>query len=330
MLLRIPLILAALFLLLYGLLIWISKGPGERYAGPFKALSPEEKESMARLKEDVWQLAEQIGPRDIGKHPKALASAREYIRAQLQATGLEVQSEPYKVGGQSVENLIAERRGSESPERILLIGAHYDSVEATPGADDNASGVAALLEIARLLKEPRKISLRFVAFVNEEPPFFGSDEMGSFVNARGCLSRGDEIQGMLALEMLGYYRGEAGSQSYPPPLSLVYPDRGDFITFVGDWDSRALVRDLLKHFRARVQFPSELLIGHKMIPGVDFSDHRNFWQMGYPAMMITDTAFYRNQNYHEPTDRADTLDYPRLARLTRGLALALADYTDEL
>ena len=213
--------------------------------------------------------------------------------------------------------MVAELPGSAE---IVVIGAHYDSAVGTPGADDNASGVAALLVLARELRtrQPRR-TLRFVAFTNEEPPWFHGPEMGARHHARAAKARGDEIVAMLSLESIGYYRDEPGSQRYPAPFGAFYPDRGDFLMFVGNVASTGLVRRSVKAFRSARRFPSEGAAVPASIPGVDWSDHRAFWEEGYKALMITDTAPNRNPRYHEPDDTADTVDVARLSLVVSGL-----------
>ena len=211
-----------------------------------------------------------------------------------------------------------------------MVGAHYDTAWGTPGADDNGSGVAGLLELAGLLDVHEfKRTVRLVAFVNEEPPHFHNESMGSLRYARRCEERKENIVAMIALEMLGFYVDETGVQGYPPPLQHAYPETGDFIGFVGDFGSGGLVRKAIGHYRESTDFPSEGLVGPAWINGVDFSDHWSFWQAGYPAIMVTDTAFFRNEHYHKPTDTPDRLDYDRMARVIAGLARVVAALANE-
>lgn len=273
-----------------------------------------------RLEAIVRTLAEAIGPRSY-REPASLAAAADVITQSFQAGGYTVTFQPYEVKGQTYRNIIAERRGTEEPDRVLIVGAHYDTVEGTPGADDNASGIAVLLELARLHAETRfRKTVRFVAFTLEEPPFFRSQQMGSRVYARSLKERGEQVEGMLCLEMVGYYLQEKGSQSFPLFwLRWRYPTTGNFITVVSNSASEALqmrVRDALK---ANMTLPVETYQGPWWIPGVDLSDHSSFWKEGYPAVMLTDTAFYRNPHYHRDTDRSETLDYGSMADLTQGL-----------
>ncbi len=279
-------------------------------------------ETATRLRADVVALAGGIGPRDVRRHPAALGKAARFVEAGLAAgTGRPVRRLPFRVAAGEVVNLEVALPGAVEPQAIVVVGAHYDTVPTTPGADDNASGVAVLLELGRRLsgaKLPRTV--RLVAFTNEEPPFFKTDHMGSVVYARAAAAAGDRVVAMLSLETLGYYDPRPGSQSYPPGLGLLYPDRGDYLAFVGNTGSAALVKTALEAFRGAVDFPAESIAAPAFVTGIDFSDHWSFWQAGYPqAVMVTDTAFMRNRHYHEPTDTPERLDYDRLARVTDGL-----------
>ncbi|MFT7461176.1 MAG: Zn-dependent M28 family amino/carboxypeptidase, partial [Planctomycetota bacterium] len=202
-----------------------------------------------------------------------------------------------------------------------VVGAHYDTVLLSPGADDNASGVSALLEIARGLHGERlSKTVRFVAFANEEWPFFGREKMGSYVNAEHSRDRNERISGMISLEMLGYYSKESYSQAYPRPLNHFYPHQANFIAFVSNISSRKLLHETIGEFRRVSQFPSEGLIAPQfLVPDIKRSDHSSFWSYGYPAVMVTDTSNYRNRNYHTLRDRPDTLDYDSMARVVAGL-----------
>ena len=202
----------------------------------------------------------------------------------------------------------------------MVVGAHYDSVLGSPGADDNATGVAAVLEIARAcasLRWPR--TLRLVAFVNEEPPFFLGGDMGSLRYARRLREEGRNVVAMLSLETIGYYSDRPGSQQYPFPFRFFYPERGDFVAFVGNIASRDLVRRTVASFRSQAGFPSEGLAAPGWITGVGWSDHWSFWQQGYPAVMVTDTAPFRYPHYHAGTDTPEKVDYERLSRVVAGL-----------
>jgi Zn-dependent M28 family amino/carboxypeptidase len=287
----------------------------------------------ARLRAHVQLLAGEIGERNVWR-PDALRAAADYIRASWRALGYAVATQGYGTEGVWCENLAIEIPGQRAQERgIVLAGAHYDTVAGSPGANDNASGIAAVLEIARRLRDLRpEATVRLVAFVNEEPPFFYFGSMGSAIYARTARARGDDIRAMLSLEMLGYYSDRPGSQRYPPFLRWCYPDRGNFIAFVSNLRSRTVLRRLARAFTANSDFPLETLASPAIVPGVAWSDQRSFWRQGYPAVMVTDTAFYRYPHYHQGTDTPEKLEYVRMARVVDGLAGALADLagaTDE-
>jgi Zn-dependent M28 family amino/carboxypeptidase len=211
-----------------------------------------------------------------------------------------------------------------------VVGAHYDSCYETPAANDNGSGVAATLALARRFSlsgsslahrpgQPDR-TLRFVFFVNEEPPYFQTDDMGSLVYARACKAKNENIVAMLSLETIGYYRDEPGTQRYPiAPIGWVYPGTGNFISFVGNFSSRDMVRKAIATFRSSAEFPSEGAALPGWISGVGWSDQWAFWQAGYPGVMVTDTAPYRYPHYHRQSDTPDKLDYPRMARVVEGL-----------
>ena len=279
--------------------------------------------SEERLRRHVRTLAAEIGERHVWR-PQALHAAADYIRGELAALGYPVAPQAYEVHGVRCENLEVTIPGGARASEIVLAGAHYDTVEGSPGADDNASGVAGLIEIARLLRGARpQRTLKLVAFVNEEAPFFYFGEMGSKVYARAARARGDDIRIMLSLEMLGCYRDAPGSQAYPPFLKWFYPGRGNFIAFVSNLRSRRALAEFTRAFRAHSDFPAERLAAPALVPGLSWSDHLSFWRAGYPALMVTDTAFYRYAHYHQPTDTPERLDYARMARVVEGLARAL-------
>ncbi|MFZ5512154.1 MAG: M28 family peptidase [Pseudomonadota bacterium] len=281
-----------------------------------------------RLRRHVFGLAGDIGERHIWRFP-ALQAAARYIRGEWESLGLPVAAQGYEVDGRWCENLEITLPGTERPDEIVLAGAHYDTVQGSPGADDNASGVAGLIEIGRLLQHARlQRTVKLVAFVNEEPPFFYFGRMGSGVYARAARKRGDDIQVMLSLEMLGCYCAEQGSQAYPPLLSRFYPDRGNFIAFVSNLRSRRQLRRAVSAFKACSAFPCEWLASPAIIPGVSWSDQLSFWRAGYPALMVTDTAFYRNRHYHSPLDTPEKLGYGEMARVVEGLAGTLAVLAD--
>jgi Peptidase family M28 len=301
--------------------------PLESYRGPWVPLSPEETALRDALRRDVRVIADEIGNRNWFVHPR-LVEAAVWIEASLAQAGYKVRRLSYKVRGKTCDNLEVEIPGRTCPEEIVVIGAHYDSVPGCPAANDNGSGVAAVLALARAFAgaEPER-TIRFVAFVNEEPPFYHSSEMGSFVYARECRRRGDRVVAMLSLETIGYYRDERGTQMYPPPFSLFYPSEGNFIGFVGNVSSRALVQRCLETFRREVKFPSEGAALPGFITGIGWSDHWSFWKAGYPAAMVTDTALFRYPYYHSPEDTPEKLDYDRMARVVAGLERVARELT---
>ncbi|GAB4389351.1 MAG: M28 family metallopeptidase [Thermodesulfovibrionales bacterium] len=284
-------------------------------------------EIRANLEAAVRKLSEEIGPRSHAQTGR-LRLAAEWIAERLGASGCRVRRQEFGFGGNAYYNVEGEARGERADGPVLVVGAHYDTVEGTPGADDNASGVAVMLELARLaaLRPYAGITPRFVAFSLEEPPVFRSSRMGSMVYARSLRQEGARVLGMVSLEMLGYYDQARGAQFYPLPVfRWFYPRTADFVGFVGNFASRGLTERARRAFVAHSSLPAESFSGPSVIPGVDFSDHRSFWKEGFKAFMITDTAFYRNPHYHGPDDTADTLDFGLMAELTRGLDLALRE-----
>jgi Zn-dependent M28 family amino/carboxypeptidase len=285
-------------------------------------------ELAARLRGHVDTLAGAIGERNVWR-PHALAAAAHYVRGEWRALGLDVVAQGYRVEGELCENLEVTLPGGARAQEIVLVGAHYDSVQGSPGANDNASGVAGLIELARALRErPWARTVRLVAFVNEEQPFFYFGRMGSKVYARAARKRGDDIRVMLSLEMLGCYSDRPGSQSYPPFLKYFYPERGNFIAFVSNLRSRRALREVVAAFKAASDFPAESLASPAIVPGVSWSDQISFWREGYSAVMVTDTAFYRYPWYHSPRDTPEKLQYPQMARAVEGLARALRTPAD--
>jgi Zn-dependent M28 family amino/carboxypeptidase len=299
--------------------------PGSSYSGQLPDLSEKEKEIQNRVKRHVDILAEQIGERNIWKY-KALEGSVEFIETAFNDLNFQVAIQNYSVEGKSVRNLEIELKGTDFSDEIVVVGAHYDTVFGTPGADDNASGVAALLELARLLSIQKfRRSIRFVAFVNEEPPFFMTKNMGSRVYAHRSRKRKENIVAMLCLESIGYYSVEKGSQQYPFPFSLYYPDIGNFVAFVGNMSSKDLVHQAIASFRNHTAFPSEGIAAQPWIPGIGWSDQWSFWKENYPAIMITDTAPYRYRFYHTSGDTPEKLDYECLARVVMGLTDVISD-----
>ncbi|OYP34165.1 M28 family peptidase [Rhodopirellula sp. MGV] len=280
------------------------------------------------LRLHVDRLAGLIGPRTLD-HPKTIQATIGYLDAQWAEMGYGVSHECYDAEGKEATNLIVEQKGSRRSEQIVLLGAHYDTVFCTPGADDNASAVAVLLEVSRLLREHSgKRTARYVAFACEEPPYFNFDSMGSQYHARESKRRGDQIIGMLCLEMVGYYRLEEGSQSIPPGIPKwmhrFFPKRGNFLAAVGNLPSWKLCWQFRRGFkRGTRRMPFFSICLPEKINEIRLSDNSSFWDQGYPALMLTDTSYLRNPNYHKATDTPDTLDYPRMTEVTLGVAGAM-------
>ncbi|MBV8878468.1 MAG: M28 family peptidase [Planctomycetaceae bacterium] len=292
--------------------------PGKSHRGPLPPLSPKQVELSSALRRDVVELAEKIGERNTYRHD-ALKKAADYMDRELSVAG-KVSRQTYTAAGKSCDNVEVEMRGSQTPDEIVVVGGHYDSVAGCVGANDNGTGAAAVLALARsLAKTSPARTLRFVGFVNEEPPHFRSEEMGSRVYAKRCREREENIVAMLSLETIGFYSDDDGSQKYPTPLDLFYPSQGNFIAFVGNVGSGSLVRRCVRLFRERAAFPSEGAAVPGFLPGVGWSDHESFWEYGYKGVMVTDTAPFRYPHYHQQGDTPDKVDFDRCARVVDGV-----------
>ncbi len=280
------------------------------------------------LERHVKVLAEDIGVRSY-RDIDNLERAASYIEERLRECGISATRQEFTYEDNAYHNVIGEVKGTGASDEVLVIGAHYDTVTGSPGADDNASAVAGMLELARLTAQnPMPLTVKFVGFTLEEPPVFMSSRMGSLVYAQSLKRDGVKVRGMVSLEMLGYYTDEPHSQFYPlPGFRLIYPDRGNFIAFVGNLASKKFTKEVKEAFMKNSSFPVESLNTVSMVPGVDFSDHRSFWKCGYPAFMITDTAFFRNPHYHTASDLPRFLDYDRMAELVLGLYNAFGELT---
>jgi hypothetical protein len=347
--LRIAIAVAALFALLW----WFGVRMPGKNVSKAAPLSSDEVALREELRADVQRLAGEIGERNMWHYAK-LNAAADFIEDSFSRAGLHPRRDSYEIRGQACHNIEVEippQQGATSAEAtaaeaavssgavasakaasqrsIILIGAHYDSVFGSPGANDNGSGVAALLALARRFSEkqselrltqtPYK-TLRFVAFVNEEPPYFLGGDMGSFVYASRCKARGDKISAMISLETIGYFSDAPHSQTYPSPgLGLFYPRVGNFIGFVSNVQSRALLRRVIALFRKHAKIPSEGAALPSFIPGVSWSDQWSFWRCGYPGIMITDTAPFRYPHYHSASDTPDKLDYDRFTLVVSGM-----------
>ncbi len=306
---------------------YMGKMPGISHAGALSALSPLEAQIGGRLARHVGHVA----AHEHNMHSFAeLERVADYLETTLGELGYRFKRQEFSAASGSsshtVRNIEAEITGWTAPHEIVIVGAHYDSAPGAPGANDNGSGVAATLELARLLKDHKsQRTIRFVFFVNEEPPYFQTQQMGSLVYAKRSRELGENITAMLSLETIGYYSDEPGSQHYPFPLNLFYPDTGNFLGFVGNVRSRKLVLSAIGSFRRHARFPSEGIAAPSFMAGVDWSDHWAFWNQGYPALMITDTALFRYREYHTAEDTADKIDYERTARVVRALAEVTRD-----
>jgi Zn-dependent M28 family amino/carboxypeptidase len=278
---------------------------------------------VSNLQRHVDRLAGLIGPRHLGK-PAAFAAAAELVERELTDAGYTIIRQSYRAQNHEVANLIAELPGGKQKDEVVIVGAHYDTVASTPGADDNASAVAVMLEVARLMRrlQPRR-TVRFVGFACEERPHYYTGEMGSQVYARLCRTSGECIRGMLCLEMVGYYATTPGSQrvpeSIPRALHKLFPRRGNFLAAVGNLRSWRLLWNFRRGFKRAIRFPLFSIVLPERVSEIRRSDNSSFWDQGYPALMLTDTSFLRNPHYHLASDTPETLDYERMAQVTTGV-----------
>jgi hypothetical protein len=311
---------ATLFLTPVALILWMTAVPGQSHQGPLPPWPPQDTPLTAALERDVRAIASEPHNAD---HPEALERAARHIETALAAASYQPLAQPFTAAGQTVRNIeavIEPRPGGGA--RTLVVGAHYDSWGIAPGANDNGTGTAAVLALARRLADLRgktSLRIRLVLFVNEEPPFFKTQAMGSLIYARRLAASKEPVLGMLSLETLGFYSDLPNSQHYPPPLGMLYPTTGDFVAFVGLTSSRAFVRRTVRDFRIHAAFPSVGGTAPGFVQGIDWSDHWSFAQVGIPALMLTDTAPFRYPHYHSVGDTPDKVDYRSLARVTAGL-----------
>lgn len=303
--------------------------PGRSFEGPTPALNENERQAAAELRKYVTKLASELGVRS-ATEGDSLERAERYLHDELlpltALPGVTLEREPIPNAPGNAANLVLNLAGQQAGP-LLLVGAHYDSAPGgTPAANDNGSGSASALVLAhRLARAKHALPIRIVLFANEEMPYFSTELMGSLLHARGCKRRGEQLRAMLSLETMGYYSDAPGSQRYPAPLSSLYPDRGNFIGFVGNLGSRSLVREAVGSFRTHATIASEGAALPDALPGIGWSDHWAFWQVGYQAVMVTDTALFRDPNYHELTDTPDKLDFERLGRVVVGLEATLRE-----
>ncbi len=319
--------------------------PGNSYNGLPEPLSNEDTGLSEALKADVEYIAGTIGPRNFLNY-KNLEITVDFIEKSFRDAGYEPKRMNY-VAEESLisswrgtpkndsliySNIEVELKGTKYPDQIIVIGAHYDSppVDGCKAANDNGSGVAATIELAKAFAgKNQERTLRFVAFANEEPPYFWTSGMGSLVYAKSCREKKENIVGMFSLETIGYYSDAEGSQNYPYPINYFYPSKGNFIGFVSNVPSMSLLKKSLRSFRKNSKLPSEGAALPGDLPGVGWSDHWSFWQMGYPGVMVTDTATYRYPYYHTCKDNPEKLDYDKMAKVVRGMEFVLGDLANE-
>ena len=302
--------------------------PEQSYQGQLPPLQAEEITLQNSLQQDVNQLAAEIGIRNVSKYDQ-LNQAKDFLETSLAEAGYEVRLQEYKIGGKLYYNIEAEHTGTGKPDEIIVVGGHYDSAFTSFGANDNATGAAATLELARFFYNKKTTrTIRFVEFTNEELPFAGTEDMGSLVYAKQLRQRDEKIVAMLSLETMGYFSDKVGSQTYPFPINLFYPNQGNFIGFVANLESGDLLRKAIASFRRHTKFPSEGASLPDWIPGVSWSDHWSFWQQGYQGIMVTDTAPYRYPYYHTEQDTPDKIDFDKLARIVSGLAKVVSNLAE--
>ena len=295
-------------------------------ASPLAAPAQPAPADTARLRQHLRYLTSTPQPRSY-QQPDVLDSVAAYLCRHLRAAGARVAEQPYEVQGRTYRNVVGTFGPATGPH--LVVGAHYDVCGNQPGADDNGTGVAALLELARLLGQQPALPypIELVAYTLEEPPFFRTTSMGSYHHAQQLHAQQAEVRGMVALEMLGYYDDRRGTQRYPfGPLKLLYGSRGNYVTVAQKFGNGRFGRRFARSYKRAANLPVRRFKAPAWLPGIDFSDHLNYWKFGYPALLLTDTAFYRNTAYHEPTDTLSRLDMRRLGLAVEALlATLLAD-----
>jgi hypothetical protein len=326
MVVRMALTAAAVILLLmlgaaYGVLHYTTGVPGRSHSGPLPPLTEEERALAVALKRHIDATASR--EHNLRRYDE-LEKAARYIEATLASYGHSVGRQEFFFDDRAVRNIdvVIEPRADIANPEVIVVGAHYDSVVGSPGANDNGSGVAAVLELARLLRDRASTGtrrIRLVLFVNEEPPYFKTEDMGSLHYARALAERKENVVAMVSLETIGFYSDAPGSQRYPAPFNLIFPDRGNFVAFVGTPYARPLVWQTIRSFRSHTAFPSIGGVAPDAVPGIDWSDHWAFGQVGFPAMMVTDTAPFRYPHYHQLTDTPDKVDVESLARVVKGM-----------
>jgi Peptidase family M28 len=311
----------------YGALHYMTSVPGRPHIGALPPLTPEEAALALSLKRHIATIAAR--EHNLA-HYDELEKVAGYIEATLTSFGYAVARQEFLVDGKIVRNIdvAVEPAAQNADPEVIVVGAHYDSVSGSPGANDNASGAAAVLELARLARDLDAVGarrIRFAFFVNEEPPYFRTEAMGSLQYARALAKRNERVVAMYSLETIGFYSSEPGSQVYPAPFGLVFPDRGDFVAFVGMLGSRALVRKTMRSFRSHTAFPTIGGVAPGFVPGIGWSDHWAFAEHGFQAVMVTDTAPFRYPHYHRPSDTPDKVDAAKVARVVKGMERVIRD-----
>ena len=311
----------------YGALHYMTSMPGKPHRGALPPLTDAE----AALAQSLERHIATIAAREHNVvHYDELEKVARYIEATLASFGYAVGRQEFLVNGKLVRNIdvAIEPGGRSADPDVIVVGAHYDSVSGSPGANDNASGAAAVIELARLLRDLDTVGgkrIRLALFVNEEPPYFRTEAMGSLRYARALAQRNERVVAMYSLETIGFYSSDPGSQVYPAPFGLMFPDRGDFVAFVGMMGSRALVRETMRSFRTHTSFPTIGGVAPDFIPGIGWSDHWAFAEQGFQAVMITDTAPFRYPHYHQPSDTPDKVDAEKVARVVKGIERVIRD-----
>tara|TARA_B100000609_G_scaffold199525_1_gene203779 strand:- start:2397 stop:3422 length:1026 start_codon:yes stop_codon:yes gene_type:complete len=332
---RIVGLIVAMFVVLCIFVYWTRHSiPGRSYNGPLPPLGSAQQLIQTELRKHLTQLSKKIGARHVGAMQN-MRRAEHYIHNTFQRLGYKVRKVGFPMNKRAakgkqkwVYNIEATQPGHTHNKELLVIGAHYDTVPGCPGANDNTSGIAGVLVLAKQLRQhTSNITLRFVGFANEEPPYFRSSKMGSLYYARTVEGKKEKIKGMISLETIGYFSDKPGSQRYPFPLGLFYPSKGNFIGFVSNFSSRSFLHQNIRLFRQHAKIPSEGAATFSELPGVGWSDHWSFWQAGYPAIMVTDTAPYRYPHYHKQTDTVDKLKLRHMTWVIDGLMSMIRKWT---
>jgi Peptidase family M28 len=313
----------------YGALHYMTSVPGKPHRGALPPITSEEAELAQSLKRHIATIAER---EHNVVHYEELEKVARYIEATLASLGYAVGRQEFFADGKPVRNIdvMIEPAGRSADPEVIVVGAHYDSVFGSPGANDNGSGVAAVIELARLLRDLDGVGakrIRLAFFVNEEPPYFMTEAMGSLHYGRALARRNERVVAMYSLETIGFYSSEPGSQVYPAPFGLMFPDRGNFIAFVGMMGSRALLRETMRSFRSHTSFPTIGGVAPRFVPGIAWSDHWAFAEQGFQAVMITDTAPFRYPHYHRPSDTPDKVDTEKVARVVKGMERVIRDFS---